>query len=92
MGDCGNIVVVGMLSYAFVGVFGGVFGGFARFAFAYVEINVFEKCLESFCVCLRGLNSVFKLLFLVCFVFECCILKDKVFGTVFARNFGARAR
>ena len=47
MGDCGNTVAVGMSSYALVGVLGGVLGGLARSASAYVEINALEKCSES---------------------------------------------
>jgi|TARA_B110000003_G_scaffold27408_1_gene25952 hypothetical protein len=92
MGDCGNTVAVGMSSYALVGVLGGVLGGLARSASAYVEINALEKCSESSRARSRGSNSALKSSSSACSAPERRISKDKVFGTVLARNLGARAR
>ena len=64
----------------------------ARSASAYVEINALEKCSESSRARSRGSNSALKSSSSACSAPERRISKDKVFGTVLARNLGARAR
>jgi hypothetical protein len=76
MGDCGNTVAVGMSSYAFVGVLGGVLGEVARSALAYDESVTLEKCSESSCERSGGSNNALKSSSSTCSAPERRILKD----------------